>query len=142
MTVDPHQIYNLASSADAMAHGNKSKTSSNRDDILHLLQSLSKLLAKLGDCIGSECYDLSSEQFELTFDQIFSTDVKRTLSLESMQSSIKNRIPCHNPTNIRKPFANGRPIPEPFTYGFPFSDEEDVGEHLLQIWEAFEHYFY
>ena len=142
MTVDPYQINNLVSPADTIMHGNRTRITSERDDILPLLHRLSKLLAKLGDCMGSECYDLTNEHFEWSFDQTYSTDSKRALSFESMQSSIKNRIPCHNPTNIRKVFANGRPIPEPFTYGFPFSDEEEVGEDLLQIWEAIEHYFY
>ncbi len=142
MTVDPHQIHNLVSPVGAFTHGNTSETISENGDILPLLHRLSKLLAKLGDCIGSECFDLANDEFELTLDQGHSSEVKRALSLESMQSSIKNRIPCHNPVNIRKPIVGGRPIPEPFTYGFPFSDEEQVGEDLLQIWETVEHYFF
>ncbi len=140
MTVDPHQVYNLLSPAVADNHRNTSETASNRGGILPLVHRLSKLVARLGDCVGSECYDLKS--FELTLDQTSTTDVKRALSLESMQSSIKNRLPCHNPVNVRMPLANGRPIPEPFTHGFPFSDEEQVEEDLLRIWAEYEHYFY
>ena len=139
MTVDPHQIYNLVSPAGAITHEN---TSEMNNDILPLVHRLSKLLAKLGDCIGSECYDLTNEELEFRFDEGYSSEVKRALSFESLQSSIKNRIPCHDPVNIQTPIVGGRPIPEPFTFGFPFSDEEQVGEDLLEIWETVEHYFF
>lgn len=142
MTVDPHQIYNLVSPIGSEMHGNISETISNHNDILPLVHRLSKLLAKLGDCVGSECYDLANEDFELSLDQGYSSTVKRALSFESMQSFIKNRIPCHDPVNIQTPIVDGRPIPAPFTFGFPFSDEEQVGEDLLQIWETVEHYFF
>ena len=142
MTVDPHQVHNILSPAVANLHGNASFAASNVDDILPLVHRLSKLLAKLGDCIGPECYDLNDKPFKLSLDKTYGTDVKRALSLESMQSSIRNRLACHNPVNVRMPLVNGRPIPEPFTHGFPFSDEEQVGEDLLAIWETYEHYFY
>ena len=153
MTVDPHQINNLIA---PIVHGNESTTVAN-SDILPLIHKLSKLLARLGDCIGSKCYDLEEEHFEFSMDQNSNVDVKRALSLESIRSSIRDRIRCHNPTNTTTTvsennddrndmqhllFVNDWPIPEPFTHGFPFSDGDDVGEELLETWAAYEHYFY
>lgn len=156
MTVDPHQIYNLLAPVVASAHGNESTTVADSDDILALIHKLSRLLARLGDCIGSECYDLEDEHFEFSMEQNINVDVKRALSLESMRSSIRDRIRCHNPSNMTTNpennnnrnnmhhllFVNDWPIPEPFTHGFPFSDGDDVGEELLETWAAYEHYFY
>ena len=140
MTVDPHQIHNLISPAFGHVNANSS-LGINNEEILPLIHRLSKLLAKLGDCVGSECYGLE-DPVELSLNQSHTTETKRALWFESMQSSIRNRIPCHNPVNVPLPLANGRPIPEPFTYGFPFSDEENVEEDLLRLWEAYEHFFY
>lgn len=155
MTLDPHQIRNLIIAPVAtIVQGNESMmvaSEPNNDEILPLVQQLNRLLARLGNCEGSECYELEGELFEN-----LKVDVKRSLSFESMKSSIRNRIPCHNPPNMptdslsnthdinmrRRPFAYDRPIPEPFTHGFPFSDGDDVGEDLLRTWEAYEHNFY
>jgi len=158
MTLDPHQIHNLiiAPVATTIAHGDESMTTTssepNNGELLPLVQQLHKLLVRLGKCEGSECYELEGELFESGMD----VDVTRSLSFESMQLLIRNRIPCHNPPNMpadalsttininmrRQPFAYDRPIPEPFTHGFPFSDGDDVEEELLRIWEAYEHNFY
>ena len=42
----------------------------------------------------------------------------------------------------RKQFAVGLHVPEPFTFGFPYSDGDAVSDDLMEIWRAYEHYFY
>jgi len=148
MTADPHQVYNLVAPAVTSEDKNGTRTNS---ELLPLIHKLSKLLARLGDCVGSDCYELEDQSFESGIDQNNNIDVKRALSLESMKSAIRNRIPCHNPSGFpgpaseinwqRKPFAHDRPVPEPFTHGFPFSDADDVPDDLLEIWEEYKHYF-
>eukprot|EP00536_Pseudo-nitzschia_multiseries_P007211 jgi/Psemu1/256050/estExt_Genewise1Plus.C_1660073 len=158
MTVDPHQVNNMMSAADDASLVEPG-------GILPLLHELSKLLAVLGDCKGPECYELpvggdhdhDSAMEEEDDDDDAAHDVsatKRDPTLESMQSAIRSRIPCHNPVNTtssdsryavnlrRKPFAYDLPIPEPFEFGFPFSDGDDIGEQLSEIWNEYEHYFY
>lgn len=158
MTVDPHQVNNMMSAADDASLVEPG-------GILPLLHELSKLLAVLGDCKGPECYELpvggdhdhDSAMEEEEDDDDDAHDVSATKqdpTLESMQSAIRSRIPCHNPVNTtssdsryavnlrRKPFAYDLPIPEPFEFGFPFSDGDDIGEQLSEIWNEYEHYFY
>ena len=154
MTVDPHQVHNLAVPAVTVTAGIESVTTFDPDKNLPLLNKLSRLLATLGDCEGSECYEIGGEHLESLIDDNDEISSKRrTLTLEFMQESIRNRIPCHNPPNMttgpgininqrRKQFAYDLPVPEPFTYGFPFSDGDNVGEDLLQIWTEYEHYFH
>ena len=153
MTVDPHQVHNLVTPTLDVWRGNESATVPDSDEILPLLLKLSRLLARLGNCVGSECYDLDGKISEWRVEQNYTADANRALSVESMQSSIRNRIPCHNPPNWttdpwndssiqRNTFVHNWPVPEPFTYGFPFSDGDAVGEDLLQTWAAYEHYFH
>jgi len=148
MTVDPHQIHNLVGTTNDASLVSP-------DEMLPLLHKLSKLVAALGDCKGPECYELGGEHLGSRSDDDAQdngrTRVHRTL--ESMQSTIRNRIPCHDPVNMtsdprsivnlrRKSFAYDLPIPEPFEFGFPFSDGDNVDEGLLAIWNEFEHYFH
>lgn len=153
MTVDPHQIRNLAlgSGLDAVSAMDNSDTG---NDILPLLHELNKVVSKLGDCKGSECYELGDDRntkdsWKDTHDNP-EISMARKLSLEYLQSSIRSRIPCHNPPNItatntnqrRRPFAYDLPVPKPFVHGFPFSDGDNVPDDLLQTWNDYEHYFY
>mmetsp|Transcript_5982 Transcript_5982/g.12525 ORF Transcript_5982/g.12525 Transcript_5982/m.12525 type:complete len:634 (+) Transcript_5982:81-1982(+) len=138
MTVDPHQVHNL------VTHGIE----------LPLLLKLSRLLATLGDCAGAECYEIGGEHRIWLVDDYDEISRKsRTLTLESIQDTIRNRISCHNPPNMamgpgininqrRKAFAYGLFVPAPFTHGFPFSDGDNVGDDLLKIWDEYEHYFH
>jgi hypothetical protein len=153
MTVDPHQVQNLVAHVAPITQGNEYTTASDSDEILQLLHKLSRLLARLGNCTGSECYELENEHFESGMDHIYTVDIKRALSLQSMQSSIRNRIPCHNPPNMatdpmntinqrRKPFAYDLHVPEPFTNGFPFQDGDNIGADMLQTWADYQHYFH
>jgi hypothetical protein len=41
----------------------------------------------------------------------------------------------------RKPLAYDLFVPEPFEQGFIFSDEEEISETLLDVWETYRHYF-
>mmetsp|Transcript_10199 Transcript_10199/g.21875 ORF Transcript_10199/g.21875 Transcript_10199/m.21875 type:complete len:673 (-) Transcript_10199:873-2891(-) len=157
MTVDPHQIHNLAVATDytSTKPENKFKAVADPNGILTLLDRLSRLVTVLGDCKGSECYELGGEHLNSLIDDNVNANssTKRALTMESMQSSIRNRIPCHNPFNMttnlgnninlrRKSFAYDMPVPEPFVHGFPFSDGDNVDEGLLQIWNKYEHYFH
>lgn len=157
MAADPHQIHNLAVATDdtGTKPENKSMAAVDTNEILPLLDRLSRLVTVLGDCKGSECYELGGEHlYSLTDDKVNDkSSTKRILTMESMQSSIRSRIPCHNPINMttgsgnninlrRKSFAYDMPVPEPFVHGFPFSDGDNVDEELLQIWNEYEHYFH
>ena len=149
MTADPHQARNLVDPAFL-----ETITSFDHDNIFPLLHKLNKVLSKLGDCVGSECYQLEDDHFEqsLIDEQISTSNSRRTLlsTIEHMKSSIRNRIPCHNPPNMtasninqrRKFFAYDLPVPYPFQNGFPFSDGTDVDEDLLKTWNDYEHYFH
>jgi hypothetical protein len=133
MTNDPHQVHNLVVPFTA-----------EKNIDLQLLHRLSQLLARLGDCTGAECHELRLDYSSLD------TVISRKLSLTPLQESIRNRIPCFNPSNWtnvdttlrRKPFAVDLPVPDPFAFGFPFSDGDIVPDDLLKIWEEYEHYFY
>lgn len=156
MTVDPHQVENLLVRSFAATPSNQSATSSDPGKLLPLLHRLSLLVARLGDCKGSGCYEFEGNHLEsasIDSSHHDGKEVNGTDFLEFIQSSIRNRIPCHNPPNMttapgintnqrRKPFAYDLHIPEPFTFGFPFSDGDNVGEDLLRIWAAYEHYFH
>eukprot|EP00593_Proboscia_inermis_P004077 CAMPEP_0171301292 /NCGR_PEP_ID=MMETSP0816-20121228/10449_1 /TAXON_ID=420281 /ORGANISM="Proboscia inermis, Strain CCAP1064/1" /LENGTH=154 /DNA_ID=CAMNT_0011778737 /DNA_START=157 /DNA_END=621 /DNA_ORIENTATION=- len=154
MTVDPHQVNNLAFSDAVVPTGNESATALDLNKRLPLLHKLSGLLRTLGDCKGSACYELGDKHLRSSMNvNDISSSSRRTLTLESMGALIRKRMPCHNPpgmtadpginTNLRrKPFAYDLPVPEPFTHGFPFSDGDDIGEDLSQLWSEYEHYFY
>ncbi|VEU33512.1 unnamed protein product [Pseudo-nitzschia multistriata] len=142
MTVDPHQIHNLATSNDP-------------DDIIPLLDKLNRVVATLGNCKGTECYELRGQHIHALLEDNFNdtSGLKRILKKGAMQSSIRKRIPCHDPIKAtgdkrndmnlgRKSFAYDLYVPEPFVYGFPFSDGDNLSEELLQIWNEHEHYFH
>lgn len=150
MTVDPHQTRNLVGPAFL-----ETISASDHDDIFPLLHKLNKVLSKLGDCAGSECYQLEDDHFKQSLideHTSITSNSRRTLlsTIEHMKSSIRNRIPCHNPPNMtasninqrRKFFAYDLPVPYPFQFGFSFSDGDDVDEDLLKIWNDYEHYFH
>mmetsp|Transcript_12306 Transcript_12306/g.22064 ORF Transcript_12306/g.22064 Transcript_12306/m.22064 type:complete len:631 (-) Transcript_12306:36-1928(-) len=140
MTSDPYQTRNLAVSSVVDSD----------DNLLRLLHRLSRLLGNLGNCRGSECHEMN-QSFELPMDEYFVSSEHRMLhSLDELQASIRNKFPCFNPPNMtkvdinlgRKSFAVDLHVPEPFAFGFPFSDEEYVPESLLQVWEEYRHYFH
>ena len=159
MTVDPHQIHNLLALTPA-----NTRNSTLENQLLPLVKRLSKLVARLGDCKGSECYDLKEDLFihghdtssvhgaSLISENISSPQADARRSLESLQSVIQRRLPCHDPpisynsssneNHRRRPFAYHKFVPEPFSYGFPFSDGDLVDEELLVIWETYYGYFY
>ena len=129
MTVDPHQVSNIMAKAD-----------------LNTLNRLSHLVADLGKCRGRGCYDL--ERIHLEED--YSLFGRRLRSREEIRRAIRGRLPCHNPPNMsaddmvvgRKPFAVGLPVPEPFQFGFPFSDGDEVPADIMDLWRRYEHYFH
>jgi hypothetical protein len=144
MTVDPHQVHNLLA------------TPTPDPSLLPLVHFLSQVLQQLGDCEGADCivnddYERFHSAAATTIDPNYDVYASRAL-FESMPTSIRSRIPCHNPPGFpnassssnlrRRPFAYDLPVPEPFQHGFPFSDGEIVEEDLLEVWEAYEHYFY
>lgn len=129
MTIDPHQVTNIVESTD-----------------LTIVNSLSHLVAHLGKCSGHSCYVL--EEYFVGGEQ--SLISRRLTSREEIQKSVRDRLPCHNPPNMsacdlatgRKLFAIDLPVPEPFQFGFPFSDGEEVPTELMNVWRQHEHYFY
>ena len=134
LTNDPFQVANLVFTKDVG---------------LELLGQLSHLLAEMADCKGPECYEFQLSQPE---EVLLGTTMEhlRRLSLETIQQAIRNRLPCFNPVNWtkidpglrRKPFAVNLSVPEPFTFGFPFSDADIVPDDLMALWEKYKHYFY
>lgn len=143
-TVDPHQVHNLIAPVASITDGSESTATSNPEAYLPLVRKLSRLVSMVGNCRGSECYEFEAEMFEFSADD-------DALSLESIKSLIRNRLPCRNPEDFdniednfnqrRRLWAYDLPVPEPFTYGFHFSDADEVGEDLLETWAYFSHYF-
>mmetsp|Transcript_5435 Transcript_5435/g.11837 ORF Transcript_5435/g.11837 Transcript_5435/m.11837 type:complete len:618 (-) Transcript_5435:645-2498(-) len=129
MTVDRHQVDNIVGRTN-----------------LILLYRMSRLLARLGDCKGFGCYDL--DMFSASKEAV--APGRELMTLDAMKASIRNRIPCHNPPNMtsgdtslgRKQFAVGLHVPEPFAFGFPYSDGDAVSDELMEVWRKYEHYFY
>ena len=129
MTIDPHQVTNIVESTD-----------------LTVVNSLSHLVAHLGKCSGHSCYVL--EEYFVGGEQ--SIISRRLGSHEEIQRSIRDLLPCHNPPNMsaydvatgRKLFAIDLPVPEPFQFGFPFSDEDEVPTEVINVWRQYEHYFH
>ena len=112
--VDPHQVYNLIDSAHPK-----------------LLDQLSTLVHKLGDCVAEECYNI---------------DLKSVaLEAEAMSSSRKSgQLKCHNPPDLPGvPYHRHQWAYEvPFTNGFPFADSDQVPEEVMEVWERNKKYFY
>ena len=129
MTVDPHQVSNIVESTD-----------------LELINNLSRLLAGLGDCEGSSCYEFAPDRLEGDYKSVY----RQLRSREDIKVAIRERLPCHNPPNMsaydvsvgRKLFAANLPVPEPFHFGFPYSDDEEVPRDMLELWKEYEDYFY
>jgi len=143
MTTDPHQVHNLIHDSD-YSHSH-----------IRMVNRMSQILSQFGDCEGSDCYIIKAENFQdhgsnstISIMADAEMGIPSFLSFEQLQSSIRRRIPCHNPPNTtspnyrRRPFAYDKPVPEPFQDGFPFSDGDVVDEDLLRVWQQYHHYFY
>ena len=123
MTNDPDQVHNLVFAATRTATKTSDGDDNNGDDnsnnprsILPLLYKLSNLLATLGSCKGSQCYDLDDhhdddDDYETNIDNTtFAADIAGDLlpkvmpihhsSFESIQDRIRERIPCYNPPSF------------------------------------------
>jgi hypothetical protein len=148
VTNDPHQTKNLAVSTTFVSNDDGR-------DLLCLFRRLNRILSKLGVCNGGECHEHLDHPLDDPAYEIFrATNVSRNYGrrhlMDDLQTSIRNRIPCYNPSNMtktdrnfgRKPFAYDLYVSEPFEFGFPFSDEEQVPESLLVTWEDYRHYFH
>ena len=128
MTDDPHQMNNIVASFD-----------------LWKVSRLSHIVAHLGSCRGRSCHDLEADHFS----EEYSID-RRLKTREEMKKTIRDRLPCHYPTNMsefdfavgRKRFAVDLSVPEPFQFGFPFSDGDEVSPAMMALWKQYEHYFH
>jgi hypothetical protein len=123
MMNDPDQVHNLVFAATRTATKTSDGDDNNGDDnsnnprsILPVLYKLSNLLATLGSCKGSQCYDLDDhhdddDDYEKNIDNTTFAAVTADymlprvmpihhFSFESIQDWIRERIPCHNPPSF------------------------------------------
>lgn len=159
LTEDPHQVYNLASHSRTTK---ASKTTITKEAVdSRLLYRLSRLLAWMGDCQGVGCHSLGNEAWS-SFKEDGIDGVEgsmgewETSMLTPLRKTMRNRIQCFNPPNWtamkdspaimelgRKPYSVGLPVPEPFVFGFPFSDGDVVPDELIALWEeTYQYYFH
>lgn len=157
MTEDPYQVKNLLS-PKSMTEPWADNTRRKEIDS-QLVYRLSRLLAWMGNCQGIVCHSTTNSVLDEYVNDGISewTEESGQSLLPSLQETIRNRIPCFNPTNWttgasqrrvimelrRKPSAVGIPVIEPFVHGFPFSDSDIVPNELLDLWEkTYQYYFH
>jgi hypothetical protein len=134
MTADPHQIDNLL-------YGYDPDNAAIDKKFVERLRELGWLLNHLADCVGPECYEL---------DRLYDKKKRMKRKYEKKPPVPLDCVFPHgwpdfslvDPNQGRKLFAYNLSVPEPFQHGWPFSDEAVVSDELLEVWDAYSHYFH
>jgi hypothetical protein len=101
--------------------------------LLHELQALIRTNNRL------RCYN--PYNVATTTSTTATTNTTTTTTTTTQRRRENNNNFMKNKNLGRKPFAYDLFVPEPFEHGFIFSDEEEISETLLDVWEKYRHYF-